>query len=327
MLAVLFGICMWLQLSTLRTFLQQGIQATDWQHLIELGMEFAQRMFPESQVLCFWHSMISSQWELLSNTLSKPNTSFCLDMHILNQVVANNPAIIQYEQLPKELGQSNLLAAPIFTIKPKKLQGILGITLPIANLNNRFLLGMLASEISLALAHLQFQEQAKYDPLSRVLSRRYFFRYLAKKMQDCAQHKLGLLMLDIDYFKSVNDTLSHLAGDMVLEQFGTLLQKMAHADDLVGKYGGEEFMMLLEGDPQKNIERAEFIREQIAITPFAIQHPKEQKIYISASLGLSFHGPEEALAQWIERTDQALYRAKSKGRNCVVADSLYLASQ
>jgi two-component system cell cycle response regulator len=133
---------------------------------------------------------------------------------------------------------------------------------------------------------------------------------------------LTLLVLDIDYFKSINDTHGHDAGDDVLREFAVRVKKSIRGIDLACRYGGEEFVIVMpETDMAVATLVAERIRRRIASEPFAIDNGA-RAINVTLSIGLAALGSnEDTGASILKRADQALYRAKRDGRNRVVADA------
>jgi diguanylate cyclase (GGDEF)-like protein len=170
-------------------------------------------------------------------------------------------------------------------------------------------------------------QMAEHDALTNLLNRRSFCRDAEKKCDEILRYggKAFLMMFDIDYFKNVNDTYGHLAGDEVLRVVsGTLLQRFRKTD-MVGRYGGEEFCVFLPTSKgEKVAEIAEECRRQIE----NLQIPFEDKIIrVTISIGLADFPSDRAqtLTALISRADAALYEAKSSGRNRVVSafDALY----
>ena len=132
---------------------------------------------------------------------------------------------------------------------------------------------------------------------------------------------LTLLVLDIDYFKAINDTYGHDAGDDVLREFAMRIKKAIRGIDLACRYGGEEFVIVMpETDMAVAALVAERIRKRIAGEPFAIDQGAKA-IDVTLSIGLSALGMNDTAATILKRADQALYRAKRDGRNRVVADA------
>ncbi len=164
---------------------------------------------------------------------------------------------------------------------------------------------------------------ARTDCLTDLLNRRAFMEQLDLEVKrvNRKQQDLSLVILDIDHFKNVNDSFGHQAGDLVLQETARCLSSTCRTYDLVGRYGGEEFIMCL---PETNTEQAvhatERIRTAIACKKTLI--PEHMKfVTITASFGVSTmsYDNEESLDTLINRADSALYQAKEKGRNRVVA--------
>jgi diguanylate cyclase (GGDEF)-like protein/PAS domain S-box-containing protein len=159
---------------------------------------------------------------------------------------------------------------------------------------------------------------ATQDDLTGVANRRHFTHSAESLLQEAmtTQRPLSLVMLDIDYFKQVNDTHGHDAGDAILAQTLTLCQSLIRQGDLLGRLGGEEFALLLpDTDEVSAFEIAERIRIQIATQPFRVG---DSILYITVSLGTSSWLPNEettSLASLLKAADLALYQAKSEGRN------------
>lgn len=158
---------------------------------------------------------------------------------------------------------------------------------------------------------------ANVDPLTSALNRRAFMeeatRALARERR--LQHPSALLMLDLDHFKSVNDRYGHVLGDHALERFAARLRGRLRAGDVFGRYGGEEFVVLLPGaDAGAAYSLAEHLRARIAEVPFALDGGEAR---LTVSIGLAVDSGEGGIPELIEAADWALYRAKDRGRNCV----------
>jgi two-component system cell cycle response regulator len=131
-----------------------------------------------------------------------------------------------------------------------------------------------------------------------------------------------VLVLDIDFFKSVNDTYGHDAGDDVLREFAIRVRKSIRGIDLACRLGGEEFVVVMpETDMAVAATVAERLRRRIATEPFPIEQGK-RSIDVTISIGLAaLENVDDTSANILKRADQALYRAKRDGRNRVVADA------
>jgi two-component system cell cycle response regulator len=167
-------------------------------------------------------------------------------------------------------------------------------------------------------------EAAITDALTGLHNRRYMETHLATLVEQAqARGKpLTVLVLDIDFFKKVNDTHGHDAGDDVLREFAVRLKKSIRGIDLACRLGGEEFVVVMpDTDMAVATMVAERLRRRIAADPFPI-HKGERKVEVTISIGLAaVGGPDDGAANVLKRADQALYRAKRDGRNRVVADA------
>ncbi len=166
-------------------------------------------------------------------------------------------------------------------------------------------------------------EMAITDPLTGLYNRRYMEGHLKTLVDEAVQRgkPLSLLVADIDFFKSVNDTHGHDAGDIVLKDFSERLRQNIRGIDLACRLGGEEFVVMMpDTDLTKAYVVAERLRQCIAEKPFKIS--TDTQIQITASVGISSHeGVEDTPDALLKRSDQALYCAKRDGRNRVVADA------
>jgi diguanylate cyclase (GGDEF)-like protein len=153
------------------------------------------------------------------------------------------------------------------------------------------------------------------DPLTGLKNRRAFLSHLNDEVDRSRRDRssLSLVMLDIDDFKSYNDTFGHPAGDAVLERVGTVLSEESRTTDMVARYGGEEFVITLVGTDSTGAGLlAERFRQEIEQAGWA-ERP------ITASIGVACtSGAAADATALIKAADEALYRAKSAGRNCVV---------
>lgn len=166
-----------------------------------------------------------------------------------------------------------------------------------------------------------FQAMALTDPLTRLANRRQFEIVLSREISRTINYHrpLSLVMLDIDFFKKVNDTWGHLAGDAILQKMGALIKEDFRPTDMIARYGGEEFAAVLpETCLDEAVQLAESFRKIIENTKFEVDNAV---INITISLGVAtfessstWRDPETEL---IDAADQALYRAKQQGRNRV----------
>jgi diguanylate cyclase (GGDEF)-like protein len=178
----------------------------------------------------------------------------------------------------------------------------------------------IADQLALALDNMilreKLQDLSVRDSLTGLFNRRYMEETLTREFMraERSNNPVGIIILDVDFFKKVNDTYGHEAGDLVLVELARLLSVSIRKGDVVCRYGGEEFLLVLPTTSMsKTIERAETIRAKVE--KLKIQHNK-QTLQVTASLGTAVfpdHGssPDEV----VKVADDALYRAKEEGRN------------
>jgi len=155
------------------------------------------------------------------------------------------------------------------------------------------------------------ENQARSDPLTGLPNR----RRLAEFLSTLEGKTVTFIMLDIDHFKSINDTYGHDSGDKILTMLAALLTESVRETDMVARLGGEEFCVVLpETNAEQGFHIAEKIRQAVEIHAFETGHGK---IAVTISLGVAQHRETEAHAVWIKRADQALYQSKAGGRNRV----------
>jgi diguanylate cyclase (GGDEF)-like protein len=186
---------------------------------------------------------------------------------------------------------------------------------------NRRTAQLLQANQALALA-------AESDYLTGLLNRRAFMQEFAACINDPSCTSLGLLMIDIDRFKGINDHFGHLVGDEALAYVANILKQQASVARLVTRFGGEEFCLLYSNiEPAQLLQAAEVVREAIAKQPI---HSSVGDINLTVSIGVAWtpkHGTQLAqIHLLLQRADTCLYRAKNSGRNqvCVAQDEANL---
>lgn len=145
-----------------------------------------------------------------------------------------------------------------------------------------------------------------------------FFRFRLRKMIDASSHSTALLMIDIDKFKSINDSHGHSVGDEVLRMIGRHLSASVRNSDVIARYGGEEFAVIM---PQSNKNDAAFVAERIRATIEKARYVinVDEALKVTVSIGVAVTAPQsETIETLIERADSALYEAKRLGRNRIV---------
>ena len=181
-------------------------------------------------------------------------------------------------------------------------------------------LRLLELEDNLVQAREAMRFRATHDPLTGLWNRGAILDTLNREMDRSRREHIsvGVLIADLDHFKSVNDTYGHLTGDSVLREVARRMLADARSYDAVGRYGGEEFLILLPGcDGQETRLKAERLRQKI------VQHPIETPsgpLEITISIGgvATEDWPRDAANQILQMADSALYRAKEEGRNRTV---------
>lgn len=163
-----------------------------------------------------------------------------------------------------------------------------------------------------------------YDPLTQLRNRRYYDQELPKLVIKASldETPLCLAVADIDHFKRVNDTFGHAIGDGILKLFADLLMKNIKGRDLVVRYGGEEFVILL---PETKLEDARVLLEQIRTKlqglSLSVRTTGQTVGHVTSSFGLVQLRPNEEKGALFERADQLLYRAKEEGRNRIISET------
>lgn len=171
---------------------------------------------------------------------------------------------------------------------------------------------------------LQLHQLSKQDPLTQLSNRRVIYEYFAEqhKHSDVTWRQHVIIMVDIDFFKKINDAFGHLAGDEVLKYVAAVLQLAAHSSDIVGRFGGEEFIVIM---PIDDIERAvtfsEHCQQQFSLYNFDSTVEFNQQLSASFGVACANQGAgiaAQSLESLIEVADQALYHAKQSGRGCTI---------
>jgi diguanylate cyclase (GGDEF)-like protein len=161
--------------------------------------------------------------------------------------------------------------------------------------------------------------QATHDPVTKLWNRAAILESLDRELDRSWRHgtQVGVVMADLDHFKTVNDTYGHLMGDFALRESARRMSSMIRKYDSLGRYGGEEFVLVVpECDAHMTFDQAERLRECIARDPMVAP---ECSIHLTASFGVSTSGVGQRIeaTALIRAADEALYRAKEQGRNRV----------
>jgi len=189
-------------------------------------------------------------------------------------------------------------------------------------------LGFISAEfIALAISNLRLKKRLRemtlIDPLTGLNNRRYLDDALKSEIEKVKRSgsNLGVIMIDLDHFKELNDSRGHDAGDKVLKEVSRTLKKGVRKSDVVCRFGGEEFIILIcGGEYREFLNRTESLRE--AISSLSVVHKGNQIDFVTASFGVASlpeHGVDAESI--LKAADKALYTAKSSGRNKIVGAS------
>jgi len=189
---------------------------------------------------------------------------------------------------------------------------------------SRLIMMLTASALSLALVarSQKLLRMATSDPLTGLFNRGYVDDRFAIELSRARRHgrQLTLAVIDVDRFKSLNDTHGHSTGDVVLRKIGAILRHSFRQSDTVGRYGGEEFVVILpEMNIQDALQKLDFLRELVATTPIDL-NKRGETVTVTISAGLAGL-PEDGndAAELFALADERLFQAKREGRNRVVA--------
>lgn len=193
-----------------------------------------------------------------------------------------------------------------------------------------FIIAFIGIMVAVAIVIVQYERQAKQlsemgeeltlavntDPLTEIRNRRYLMQYLEKQTAQMGDEKHYAVLIDLDLFKSVNDTYGHVFGDKVLKQFADTVKKNLGVNDLIARFGGEEFMILFGTDNEEEI-----ITTMDTISKeYAIFSEKEKGKEFTFSAGAAIYGKNSSITDIFTTADKRLYKAKAAGRNMIVMD-------
>ncbi|MBS3077639.1 GGDEF domain-containing protein [Candidatus Pacearchaeota archaeon] len=154
---------------------------------------------------------------------------------------------------------------------------------------------------------------ATHDEKTSLYNHSFFKDVFSFELDKARRGKpLSLIVIDIDFFKKINDSFGHLQADKILLKLAQLLQHQVRKYDVVARFGGEEFLIML---PNTKTQRARLIAERLRKSVLSESYLKKYKITIS--LGVTEYKPKDNLERMSKRADAALYQAKKAGRNCV----------
>lgn len=256
-------------------------------------------------------------------------SSQIIDIILMDVNMPDSDGMIFFKQLKKDI--NTCMIPIIFMTSRDELQNcIKGLKLGAVDyITKPFYCEELIARINVVMAYKRqtkllqeknkkLSELAMTDELTQLYNRRYMIQRLREEIARSKRHRLSLscLMLDVDYFKEVNDKFGHLAGDMVLQELSNLLQNVVRTTDVVSRYGGEEFVIVLpQTDWQGAYYVAEKIREEVEMQCFTTSDIK-----ITVSVGVAGFEDGNIIDDGllIDQADTAFYIAKKSGRNSVV---------
>jgi diguanylate cyclase (GGDEF)-like protein/PAS domain S-box-containing protein len=299
--------------------LTEGLLILDSHETIVLANESFSQMVGRSPDAMIGMKVSSLSWQQRRNPDSPEDTSLPWQLAFANRESAIG-ALFDFDVSDSERRTLVVNASPIFGPKGG-VQGVLTSVEDVTPLERK------KRELSLTLDQLRtkseqirqqnevLEQLATTDPLTECLNRRSFFTYFEEHWGRAVEGNLPIssLMVDIDFFKSINDDFGHAVGDDVLREIAATLRNSVRLGDLVCRYGGEEFCVLL---PHADIETATAIGEKIRVAIAATKFPQ---LSVTASLGVSSIslGPKEP-HEMLDQADKCLYVAKRNGRNQVV---------
>ncbi len=200
-----------------------------------------------------------------------------------------------YEYLPKS------------KINPESLSRVINNTLERSRLRN-----------DVKKAHAIMAEMSTVDELTKLHNRRYFVEALEGEFERAIRYQteMALIMMDLDYFKKINDTYGHPAGDMVLSKIGEIIKAHVRRNDLACRYGGEEFAVILP-NITRDITFTVYERFRKVVSEQLFEY-ESKPFYVTVSIGIAFSNDAELINDLLAHADQALYQAKKTDRNKIV---------
>ena len=260
---------------------------------------------------------------------------FIENEHVDNCLQEENMAWVRLS-----LAQGKIQIVEAQTIVPLRVGdltlGIIYLDRPATMGNDIELLQIFANQAAVAIQNSQLYEMATLDPLTGVYARRFFEQWLLRDLRTAlrSHQPISLLMLDLDHFKQINDRAGHLAGDRALALLGKVLRQSTRGSDIVGRYGGDEFILLL---PHTPLEGAHTVSQRIldALKDKSISSPSGD-LYLFGSIGISCLEPPDVAAGGLPRpipdqyfhdmarlliqeADSAMYLSKQAGGNQIKA--------
>ena len=247
-----------------------------------------------------------------------------LSLRLIDMIEKSDHSTVEIQKIKKDLQSYNEEGTVNFKVAHKKL-----FTIAIALEENTQILSkdlrghsdevkVMSRKIRMLEEELEnVKQESQEDFLTKLYNRRALDEFMAIKEAEFKRygHNFSIIMFDLDHFKSINDNYGHDAGDAVLSAFAKILKKEARTEDVIGRFGGEEFMALLsETDTKGGAVFAEKVRKHVEKAKFMY---KGQRIDVTVSCGVSQRDKFPSLKDVIKSSDELLYQAKENGRNRV----------
>ena len=261
---------------------------------------------------------VNEMLESLDGVLDK------LSIRLIEMIESSDNSTVEIQKIKNELGLYNLQSDSNFNTAHKKLYTIaLALEENTQNLskdlrNHNLEVKALNKRIeALEYELMNAKEESKEDFLTKLFNKRALEEFMSVKEAEYERHghNFSIIMFDLDHFKAINDTYGHDAGDAVLTAFAKILKSLARSDDIVGRFGGEEFIAILgETDTEGGAVFAEKVRDHVQKARFMY---KGERIAVTVSCGVSERARHTSMQALLKSSDEYLYAAKKNGRNQV----------
>jgi diguanylate cyclase (GGDEF)-like protein len=301
------------------TQLEAGVQCAaayrhDWAQ-IKCGHQLGLALTQQQRYLEAEQALLEAQAIAADNEFTQLLRDCWLALSQLYEQMGQTQQALFALQAAHKLEHHLAKSAPILELEPRILKRLAQLetrfSLEISRQENRQLLAAQAQQMQKL---NQLRTEVEQDPLTKLANRRWIDAHLPPQLLKISDSEpLSILLLDLDHFKQINDDFSHLAGDEVLRDLGQILQSACRDIDTPVRYGGEEFLVALQG---LNLFSAAKVAERIRTQ--VLEHPWPNSINgraVTISIGVAQAHAGDNISSLIERADQALYRAKSLGRN------------
>ncbi|MCJ7959430.1 MAG: diguanylate cyclase [Pseudomonas sp.] len=293
------------------------INAFVWPHMAYLWSRRASNSLRSERRNLLFDSFCGGFWVGAMHFNPLPSVT-TLSMMTMNNVAIGGPRFMLAGWVAQALGvgASLLVFAPAFIAVTTETQ--LYACLPILMVYP-LALGWICyrQAVTLARHKRELLALSRTDSLSGLLNHGAWKDHLEIEFQRCRTEQVGaaIALIDIDHFKTINDTYGHVTGDIVLRQLSKVLRQNLRTADLAGRYGGDEFCVIL---PDMPLHRATEVMDALRDRFNALAYTQDPTLRASLSIGLAPYQPAHAdSTSWLNDADQALYEAKSSGRNRV----------